>query len=275
MYKYRHEITLHNPGADRDEKWFIFCNDATPANSYDSLVSLVKNNYPNIDTYNIYEEITDEPSTYKELLESCYQTDWYVTTSENGDIDIMTQTPDDEGLHLELWTENGAGADNYEDIQDTITDISSTKLYSHLLKFEGDVEGKHIVQSVEIITGRSTPYVLSEIKTCMSDIIDLGLSTYLVENSFVTPEDMVNKQLKQNVFLHYRYSKDYDEGSQEWTVFHNAISFGAYRTEIHADNSSEVGFTIQTNSEPVSFGECINGGHPTDIVTYTDTVTEV
>lgn len=282
MYKYRHEITLHNPGADRDEKWFIFCNDATPANSYESFFNLVKNNYPNIDIYNINEEITDEPFTYEELLESYYQVDCHINKiTDKSDpsainIDIDTMTPDDEGLHLSLWIENDNYGDNYEDIQDTVTDISSTKLYSHLLKFEADnVEGEHMVQSVEIITGRSTPYVLSEIKTCMSDIIDLGLSTYLVENSIVTPEDMVNKQLKQNVFLHYRYKKDLDEESQEWTVTHNAIGFEAYRTEIHADDSSEVGFTIQANPEHVSFGDYIDGRHVEDIVTYTDTVTEV
>lgn len=281
MYKYRHEITLYNPGADRNEEWAIFCNDATPANSYESFFNLVKNNYPNIDIYNINEEITDEPFTYEERLESYYQVDCHINKiTDKSDpsainIDIDTMTPDDEGLHLSLWIANNDYGDNYEDIQDTVTDISSTKLYSHTLKFEGDLEGEHIVQSVEIITGRSTPYVLSEIKTCMSDIIDLGLSTYLVENSFVTPEDMVNKQLKQNVFLHYRYNKDFDDGSQEWTISDDAISFGAYRTEIHADDLSEVGFTIQTNGEPVSFGECINGRHPTDIVTYTDTVTEV
>ena len=282
MYKYRHEITLYNPGADRNEKWLIFCNDATTVNSYESFFNLIKNNYPNIDIYNINEEIIDEPFTYQELLESYYQVDCYIDkVTDKSDpsainIDISTATPDDTGLHLRLWIENDNYGDNYEDIQDTVTDISSTKLYSHLLKFEADIESEHMEQSVEVITGRSTPYALSEIKTCMSDIIALGLSTYLVEDSFITTEDMVNKELKQNVFLYYSYSKDFDDGSQEWIMNNDAIEFYTYRTEIHEDDLSDVGFHISSHQEDVPFGEYINGGRPEDLgVTYTDTVTEV
>lgn len=282
MYKYRHEITLYNPGADRNEEWAIFCNDATPANSYESFFNLVKNNYPNIDIYNINEEITDEPLTYEELLTSCYQVDCYINkVIDKSDpsaisIDISTATPDDTGLHLSLWIENDSYGDNYEDIQDTVTDISSTKLYSHTLKFEWDEEGEHRVQSVEIITGRSTSYALSEMRTCMSDILDLGLSTYLIEDGWYAPEDMVNKEFKQNVFVYYRYSKDFDDGSQEWVMTNDAIEFNTYLTGIDEDELSEVGFNINVNPQTVSLGEYVNGSRPEDQgVTYTDTVTEV
>lgn len=282
MYKYRHEITLYNPGADRNEEWAIFCNDATPANSYESFFNLVKNNYPNIDIYNIYEEITDEEFFYQELLESYYQVDCRIDkTIDKSDpsainIDIETMTPDDTGLHLSLWIENDSYGDNYEDIQDTVTDISSTKLYSHTLKFEWDEEGEHRVQSVEIITGRSTSYALSEMKTCMSDILDLGLSTYLIEDGWYAPEDMVNKELKQNVFVYYRYAKAFNDGSQEWETDNDAVEFNTYLTGIDEDELSEVGFNINVNQQTVSLGEYVNGSRPEDRgVTYTDTVTEV
>lgn len=282
MYKYRHEITLYEPSADINEEWLIFCNDATPANSYESFFNLVKNNYPNIDIYNINEEITDEDIFYQELLESYYQVECYIDKVIDKsdpsviDIDIHTMTPGDTGLHLSLWIANDSYGDNYEDIQDTVTDISSTKLYSHTLKFEWDEEGEHMVQSVEIITGRSTPYALSEMKTCMNDIIDLGLSTYLVENSVIVPDDMVNKEIQQNVFIYYKYSKDYDDGSQEWIINNDNIDFNAYRIKINEDELSEVGFTINTEQDNVSLGEYVNGSRPEDQgVTYTDTVTEV